>query len=756
MSERPDSAPASLSDNYEIQRELGRGGAAVVFLARDRKHQRLVAIKLLLPQAASAVSVDRFLREIRIAARLVHPNIVPLIDSAAADGLPYYVMPFVDGETLRARLSRERRLSVEEALRIVREVADALDYAHAVGVVHRDIKPENILLSAGHAVVADFGIAKAIHDATDGKDPPSEKLTEPDRVVGTVDYMSPEQASGEPTLDGRSDLFSLGIVLFELLTGELPYHAASPHALLALRVTEDAPPLLSARPDAPPSVDRAVARALSRAPADRFATVREFASALHEGRTSGEIPAPAPIRPDDRASIVVLPFTNHGADPESEFFSDGMTEEIINALMRLRRLRVVARTSSFALKGKHEDVREIGRRLDVRSVLEGSVRRTGGRLRVSAELINAADGFQVWFGQFDREMGDAIALQDEIAQSIVETLHPTLLGSPAPVRTGADPETYDLYLRGLHFSNQHTPQGFARAGECFAQAIARDPEFALAHAGEADLYAFLSIYGFLAPEESMPRSRAAALRAITLDPAAAEPHAALGTVRSLFEWNWRDATAEFERAITINPQYATAYTRYANYVLTPLGRLDEAMVQLRRAQICDPLSSWVNMSIGIVHYYARRYDEADAALRRVLDLDPNFMLAHFFLGRTLVEETRPAEGIESLKRSLTLSGGNPWATAEIGYAHARAGNRGGAESALNMLRAQSSHQFVSNCFPALVHAALGDTDEAMRAFERGYAEHSHDLPWLGVHPGLDGMRRDPRFMALLKRIGLVS
>jgi len=745
--------PGSFVGGYRIERELDRGGSAIVYLAQDRERLRAVALKVLLPDVASSVSVERFLREIRITARLVHPLIVSLHDSGIIAGLPYFVMPFVEGESLRALMLRERRLGLDDALRITREVADALDYAHAVGVVHRDIKPENILMSAGHAVVADFGIAKAFAAAAEIRTEDGAFRTGTDPIIGTAAYMSPEQAAGDADYDGRSDIYSLGTVLYEMLAGAPPFTAATPQAVILKRFVEDPVPLREHRDEVPEDVERAVARALAREPSARFPTAREFALALERTGTGGGTRAPLPA---PEASIVVLPFENMSRDPDSEFFSDQMTDEIINALMRLRRLRVMARITSFALKGKHEDVREIGRRLNVRTVLEGSVRLADGRIRISAKLVNAADGYQLWFGEFDRDVGDAMALQDDLARSIAQTVQPSLLGTDPAARPRPNPAAYELYLRGRHFWNQRTPVSIARAQECFRQAIALDADFALAHAGEADLYTVLFVYGFTAPAEAMPKARDAARRAIALDPTAAEPHAALGTVHAVLEWDWKSASTEYRRALAINPQYATAAAWYANYVLIPFGRLDDALAELESARSYDPLSPHVNMSIGMALFYARKFGDAEAKLNSVLELNVNYPLTHYFLGRCLVESGRYAEGIESLRRALTISGGNPMATAEIGYAHALAGERASAESALNMLRAQSAQRYVSSCQVAQVHAALGNVDEAMRLFEIGCNERAPDVLWLGVHPGFDRLRADPRLQSILARVGLIA
>jgi serine/threonine-protein kinase len=752
-------APQGLPERYTIERQIGRGGSAAVYLARDSKQGRHVALKLMLPEVASAVSVERFLKEIQIAARLVHPHIVPLIDSGmttgsqSEEGLPWYVMPFVAGESLRSMMDREKRLPIGDALRFACQVADALDYAHAVGVVHRDIKPENILFSAGHAVVTDFGIAKAITASTTAHDPAATATTDVSLVIGTALYMSPEQSAGDP-VDGRSDIYSLGQVLYEMLAGAPPFTGASSSEIFRQRFTKEPVPLRRLRAEVPPAVERAVTRALAREPSDRFATGREFVLTLEAAAAGADAGGRDPVLPDAGASIVVLPFANQPKDPENEYIADGITDGIISALMRLRRARVVARTTSFGFKDFVGDLREIGRRLDVRTVLEGRVHRAGNTLRISAELINVADGFQIWFGEFDRTIGEAIPLFDEIASSIVRTLSSSLFGSEAPIQAGPGAETYELYLRGRFFWNQRSPSAVAKAEECFREVIAREPGFALGHAGAADVYSAQYIYGYAQPLDALPKAREHAERAIVLDPFAAEPHAALGTVRAILDWNWREATAAFRRAIALNPGYSTAYGWYANYVLLPLGRIEEAIAELGRARAFDPLSPHINSSIGMAYFYARRYEEAETESRRVIEVAPSYLVAHYVLGRSLVEQGRYAEALEAFRLLLSLSGGHPMVTAEIGCAHARAGDVASAKSTLNMLKALSSQRYVSSCLSAQLHAVLGENDDAMRGFETGFDERSPDLLWLGVLPSLDGMRKDPRFVALLTSIGL--
>src|SRR5690242_7685475 len=442
----------ALAKRYRLEREIGRGGMATVYLAEDLKHRRPVALKVLSPDLAASLGTDRFLREIEIAARLAHPHILSLHDSGEADGLLYYVMPYVEGESLRGRLNRERQLPLADALRISREVADALDYAHGRDVVHRDIKPENILFQSGHAVVSDFGIARAIRVAG------VKRVTGTGIAVGTPGYMSPEQAGGGEQLDGRSDLYSLACVLYEMLAGDPPFTGWSAQAILARQAIEPVPRLRAVRDTVPDWLEQVVVRALAKAPADRFATATEFIAALGKHgpvTTSPALPLVRPPPPPAAAnSIAVLPFLNMSAEPENEYFSDGITEEIINALSAVGSLRVASRTSSFAFKGATQDIRAIAEKLQVSAVLEGSVRRSDTKLRVTAQLISAADGFHLWSATYEREMKDVFAIQDEIARAIVNALKVKLTSEPrlALVEPHTDNvDAYALYLKARYF-----------------------------------------------------------------------------------------------------------------------------------------------------------------------------------------------------------------------------------------------------------------------------------------------------------------
>src|SRR5437870_1600276 len=580
---------AALADRYAIDRELGRGGMASVFLARDVKHDRSVAIKVLRPELAAALGAERFLREIEIAARLTHPHILPLHDSGEANGFLYYVMPYLEGESLRDRLNREQQLPVEEAVRIAREVASALNYAHSHDVVHRDIKPENILLSGGEAVVADFGIARALVAAG------ADKLTDTGLAVGTPGYMSPEQAMAEPRIDGRADTYALGCVLYEMLAGHPPFLGTTAQEILARHTLDPVPPLRTIRPELPAAVDRAVGKALAKAPADRFATAAAFVEAMTQASTppsfarraarpavfvaagfaalvtgyvlltrrSGSSDEPGP-------SIAVLPFKNIGGDVNNEPFSDGMTDEITTALGKVEGLRVAARSAAFRFKGKNVVPEEIGRQLHVLYVLDGGVRMGGNRRRVSAQLINVARGNEIWAEEYDRDARDrdVFVVQDEITRAIVAALRVRLSGPASAAlaeHATVSPEAHDLYLQGRYFFARRDSASLRKAQDYFERAIQQDSSYALAWAGLSDAYSHTGVFGYVPPRAVYAKAKAAALRALALDPTLAEAHTSLGFIALFYDWDWPTAGQQFDRALALDPRYPDAHLFHGWY-----------------------------------------------------------------------------------------------------------------------------------------------------------------------------------------------
>ncbi len=712
---------AALADRYRVERALGSGGMATVYRARDLRHDRPVAIKVLRPELSATLGADRFLREIRIAAGLRHPHILPLYDSGEAEGLLYYVMP-VEGESLRDRLRRDRSLPLEEALPLAREVLDALDYAHGEGVVHRDIKPENVLLSRGHAIIADFGIARAISAAG------GERLTQAGLPIGTPAYMSPEQLVGDPRLDGRSDLYSVASVLCEMLTGELPIRGRMPESLD--QCTEDQP-----------SIAQAIRTALELDPAGRFASCDEFARAL--------LTATVEVSPAVEQSIAVLPFTNMSTDPENEYFSDGITEEIINALAQLEDLRVAARTSSFAFKGKASHISEIGAKLNVATVLEGSVRTAGNRLRVSAQLVNVADGYHLWSERYDRQMDDVFAIQDEIATTIADRLKITLAGETKKGLVKpptANLDAYQLYLKGRHLWNRRTKDALEQAVEYFEQATKLDPEYALAYSGLADAYLLLGSYDLMPREEADQKARAAAEKALELDEALAEAHTSLGqTLRR--SWDWEGEEREYLRAIELNPNYATAHQWYAT-LLAALGRLDEALHEVHRAEELDPVSHAISATVAQVLAQAREYDAAIEQLHKTLELEPNFFSANAWLAFLQAERGNYSEAEQAAQKVIELRPDDPEVRLILAPLFVVSGQRDKALELLGPLKERGADPGAMG----FLYTVLGEHDQAFEWLERAVTERSSSVFHLKVSPFLDPLRSDPRFDDLLRQM----
>jgi serine/threonine protein kinase/tetratricopeptide (TPR) repeat protein len=737
-------------EQYVIESLIGRGGMAEVYRAMDVKHGRPVAVKLLGPDIGYSLAVDRFMREIEIAARLQHPNILPVFDSGKAGGMLYYIMPFVDGGSLRDRLRSEPHLPTDEVVRIVQEVADALAYAHQRNVVHRDIKPENILFSAGHAVVADFGIARAI-GASD-----SQSLTLAGFGVGTPEYMSPEQVFGESDIDGRSDTYSLACVAFELFAGNPPFTGANATAVIMRKSSMEAPALTTqARTYLQPGVDAVVSRALMRNRDDRPATVQEFARALREATAGESSSLTRTSQPRERvlASIAVLPFVNASGTPENDFLCDGISDELVHALGKVPELRVVARTSSFAFKGSTDDARTIAEKLRVQSLLEGTLRRSGDRLRITTQLVDATTGFQLWSERFDRQVTDVFDVQDEITRSIVSSLKLELMPDEEPDRT-ANHVAYERYLEARFHWNQRTDTGVRRSLNLLDEAISLDTKYAPAHAAQSSALVTLAIYGQRAPVDVMPKARAAADRALELSPSLAEALTARACVRAMYEWDWGNAEGDFERALLSDPNSSTAHQWYAMNLLVPLGRFNEARGHIKRARAADPISPVVSLGWGLIHYFERDFERAVAAYRELLERTPDFGIAHFFLGQALLEAHRPDEAFSHLQLATAQAGAAPETMAMVGVAHATAGRVTEARASLAALMERSKTSYVSPVLLAQLHSALGDPAATLDALEKARDARATDLVWIGVRPAFDAVRIDPRFEAIVRQIGL--
>jgi serine/threonine protein kinase/Tfp pilus assembly protein PilF len=742
---------AALADRYRVELEIGRGGMATVYRAWDLKHERNVALKVLHPELAkSGYNPERFVREIRLVAGLTHPHILPLHDSDECDGLLFFVMPLVDGDSLRARLQYEGRLRLDEALWIARVVAAALDYAHRNDVLHRDIKPENILFQEGQPLVTDFGVGRAISACCDD-------FTEVGLAVGTPEYMSPEQANADDAIDGRSDQYALACVLYEMLAGRPPFSGSTLQETIALHATREVSPLQGIRPDVPVAIDAAIAKALAKDPADRFATTAAFGEAIEPPARVAELPPePAASRIPRDGTIAVLPFVNMGIDSDAEYFSDGITDELINALVKVDGLQVVSRRSVFAFKGRHDDVRSIGSMLGVSTILEGTVQLAGERLRLTARLTNVDDGRTIWSERYDRDMHDVFAIQDEISSTIVETLRGTLfvhLGEAVHTRYSRNVRAYNLYLKGRFHWNRRSSEDIAEGIRYFEQAIAEDESYALAYSGLADSYAIQTDYRGIPSAEGMERARTQALRALELDESLAEAHTSLGWVTFIYDWHWPEAEREFVRALQLNPRYATAHQWYA-WVLMALGRHDEALSEGRAAMELDPVSVSVRRSMGWLNHYAGYPNAAVHHLRRAVEMDPTASENHRILGIALTRAGMFDEAEVSLHEAMVLSESSAYAVAALGYFRAKSGQREAAAELLAQLLARSQTEYVSPVALVTLHVALGNAHDALEWLERVHAERRGWMVYLKVEPMLDSLRDNPRFKELLRAMQL--
>jgi serine/threonine protein kinase/Tfp pilus assembly protein PilF len=687
---------------------------ATVYRARDPRHGRSVAVKVLNSDVAAALGVERFLQEIKTVASLTHPHIVPVHDSGETGGVLFYVMPHVQGETLRGRITREKTIPPAEVVRITRQLAAALDFAHRHGVVHRDIKPENIILFEGEPLILDFGIAKAISAAGGAS------LTRTGIAIGTPAYLSPEQASGETNLDGRSDQYSLACVVYEMLGGAPPFVANTPQSVIAKRFSGP-PPRLPAASRVPAAASDVLLRALSLDPESRFPTVTEFALALTDA-----IPGEGAAAADSgKRSVAVLPFTNMSPDAENEFFTDGITEEIINALTKIRALDVASRTSAFAFKGSKEPIGEIGNRLKVQTVLEGSVRKAGNRLRISTQLIDVATSFPLWSERYDREMEDVFAIQDEIATSIVNALKVVLSAKEeAAIRKVKVPtqsvRAYEYYLRGRQLFHQRRAETLDAAEDMYRRAIALDPDYATAYAGLADCSAF-RFFEHAGGDEALAQAESASKRALKLDPELAEAHASRGLTLT-YQRRFSEAAEEFERAMELDPTLYEAPWYYAR-ALQAEGNKERAVELYERAA---QLRVDDYQAISFAATLSRSFRPAEeslefarrtvAAIERALTLNPGDSRALYLGALNLEYLGDSVRSEEWARRAVASDPTNPLTLYNIGCLHAVAGRTGLA------------------------------LDHLERAVEQGMRNRD----WFMTDPDLESVRGDPRFQALLK------
>jgi len=740
---------ATFAGRYQIIEELGKGGMGKVYKVHDTEIKENVALKLLKPEiAADEKTIERFKNELKYARRIGHRNVCRMYDLNKEEGTHYITMEYVPGEDLKRLIRKVGQLNAEKTISIAKQICEGLAEAHRLGVVHRDLKPQNIMVDEeGNARIMDFGIARTIK----GKG-----ITGAGVMIGTPEYISPEQVEGKE-VDQRSDIYSLGVILYEMVAGTAPFVGDTPLSVAVKHKTEAPRDPKQLNTQIPEDLSRIILRCMEKNREKRYQNVEELIFELK--KTGKEKLKEEKISETKwKNSIAVLPFTDLSAEKDQEYFCDGLAEELINALSKINELRVVARTSAFAFKGKLEDIREIGKKLSVGTVLEGSVRKSGNRLRIMAQLINVADGYHLWAERYDREMDDVFAIQDEITLAVVDNLKVKLLGgekAKITKRYTNNLEAYNLFLRGQFFWNKRTAEELQKAIMYFEQAIKKDPEYAIAYAGLANSYLVLPIYGPFNPKEAFLKARKATTKALEIDNTLAEAVSSLALLKLFDDRDWDGAEREFKRAINHNPGYVTAHTWYASECLTIRARFDEAIEEITRALELDPLSLVSNRDLGMICYYARQYDQAIKALNKTIEIDPDFIHTHGLLGLVYLEKSMYEEALSELQKEYTISKGIE-ATAEIwiGIVYAKTGKVKKARKILEDLIKRSKQEFVSPYFIAILYFNLKEKDKGFSWLDKAYKENDSWLNFLKVDPGFDSVRSNPRFKALLKRMGL--
>ncbi|HWS99392.1 MAG TPA: protein kinase [Pyrinomonadaceae bacterium] len=834
--------------HYRLIEKLGQGGMGEVYLAEDVKHGRRVALKTLSEKfTRDERSLQRFKKEASAILKLNHPNILTVYELGEDESSYFLVTEYIKGDTLRDRLAQDG-MTIDEALGVSIQVARALEAAQDEGIVHRDIKPENIMLRHDRVgrdrlvKVLDFGLAKLTEKGSSAHDPDAVTVpihnTEPGTVMGTTGYMSPEQTRGLD-VDARTDVFSFGVVLYEMIAGHPPFQGPTDSHIKVSILDQEPPPLASPSQMVPHQLERIVRKALQKDRTKRYQTVTDLktdlenlrdeldrnardlsltpdtgaglarAIAAHTARTESRASRTAEPREARTVSsveyivtnvgrhkwvalaalaafalvvagvlyfrsgapgvdsVAVLPFVNDSSDPDAEYLSDGITESIINKLSQLPKLKVMSRNAVFRYKGQKIDPQEVGKSLGVGAVLTGRVLKVGEKLVIKTELVNVADGAQLWGAEYDKDFSDIFAVQEEISRKISERLRVKLTGADEErlaKRYTNDTEAYQLYLKGRHFWNKRDEAGLRAGIKYFREAEQKDPSYALAYSGLADSYALLCDIGAAAPNDHMPSAREAAQRALDIDPNLAEAYTSRAFVKLAYDWDWRGAESDFKRALELNPRYATAHQWYASY-LTQMGKYDLARREIEQAQALDPLSPIISANSGLYLFFARKYDEAIEQYKKTLEIDPRFAVAHYYLGLAYVEKkeyekavaefktvmSSGGEGADSAAAGDELNADDIETAAALAFAYAAAGRRAEAEKLLAQMTSLAGRRYVSPLYLATVYTGLGDKEQAIKLLYKAYDNRHPGLVLIRVWPHFDSLRGDPRFQELLRR-----
>jgi len=739
--------------HYKILDKLGEGGMGVVYKAQDLKLDRFVALKFLpLHLRAEEEEKQRFIHEAKAASALDHPNICNIheIDEISIEGRDqmFICMAYYQGETLEKKIGRGP-FKIDEAIDIAIQISEGLARAHEAGIVHRDIKPANIIITdRGEVKILDFGLAK-LRGRT--------KLTKAGTTLGTLAYMSPEQAQGEE-VDHRSDIFSFGAVLYEMLTGLNAFKSHYEGAVVYLILNEEPEPMTGLRTDVPMELERIVNKALAKNSDDRYQYVEEMRvdlAALSRSKAlTLKVRKGSGYRLEKVESLAVMPFSNASGKEELEYLSEGITESLITNLSQISNFKVISRTSVFHYEGQHIEVQKVARELNVNKFLLGWVNQRADNVSIGVELVEGSDNSQIWGEQYTRKFTDVVQIQEEIVKDISTKLKLKLTRKEKKHlskqhKTGN--EAYQLFLKGRYHWNKRAPGNFKQSISFYKQAIEKDSAYALAYSGLSDSYALIGIYGYLPAKDVWPKAKAAASKALEIDPDMAEAHNALGAVESSYEWNWAKAEKEFQYSIALNPNYATAHQWYAGQ-LWILGKFDDALKEIRKAQEIDPLSLQISTDVGRLHYYAREYDLAIQEYQKILELDSNFFPAHFWLGLTLLERLDFDLAIEALQTALTLSGNYAAVTAALGYAFGISGKRAEAKKIMKELKNRARNEYIQPTYFAWVNVSLNDLDAAFQYFDKAFEERSWWLVYTKIWPFPEQMIRDAKYTKLLKKI----
>jgi serine/threonine protein kinase/Tfp pilus assembly protein PilF len=730
--------------HYKILEKLGEGGMGVVYKAQDTKLDRIVALKFLPKHLlCESEAKIRFEHEAKAASALNHLNIRAIYEIDEVEGECFMAMEYVEGKSIKDLL-KEKTFSLNEVLDIAIQITEGLNAAHKRGIVHRDIKSDNLMLTdEGLVKIMDFGLAKLKGVS---------RVTKTGSTLGTLAYMSPEQVQGMEA-DHRSDIFSFGVVLYETVTGQLPFKGEHEAAVIYSIINETPEPMARYKANVPEEFQRIVDKMLEKDREERYQHIDDMLADLKKLRRVIELSKEQPLAKKSQPSIAVLPFINLSGEKEQEYFCDGMAEEIINALTHIEGLRVVARTSAFSFRDKETDIREIGKKLNVETLLEGSVRKSGNRVRITAQLVNVGDGYHLWSERFDRDLADVFAIQDEISLAIVDKLKVKLLKEEKAKlvkRYTDDLEAYNLYLKGRYFWYRRYEGGLQKAVECFQQAIDQDPLYALAYAGIADCYNQFGLWGFLHPKEAYPKAKVACTKALEIDDTLAEAYASLGWIEMFYDWDWAEAEKAYKRAIELNPNYATVHYYYGLYLGS---RGIEAIAETKKSVELDPLNLVHNAVLGFIFYMGGQIDEAIDQLHKTLEMDPNFAITRFFLGLSYIEKEKWEEAIASLKIFASLWQGIPFPIGFLGFAYGISGQKDEALSMLDQLSKLSQQRYVSSLHKALIYAGLGEKDQAFEYLYKAYDERESWMVSLKVAPYMDTLRSDPRYEALIKKMG---